>query len=158
MRKLAVILILSLSGCSEKETVFTFYKWNMRESYYLKFNSSDTLYCFNSFEEKNSYTILKDDEKRNIQNILDSISFPKNKINFDRDVNDGETFAFILKQNNNSLKKVRIHAFAGPNQFWAFGRLLDSIKIKHKFIETNKKIEISEMDSMVITKVTFIKK
>ena len=157
MRKLAIITILFLSGCSEKDTDFTFYKWNIRDSYYLKFNSSDTLYCFDTFKEKNLYTILKDDERKNIQNILDSISFPKNRTTFDSDVNDGETYAFILKQDEN-LKKVKIHTFAGPEQFWTFGRLLDEIKKKHKFIETQKKIETSEMDSVVMTKVKFIKK
>jgi hypothetical protein len=158
MRNLALIFILVFAGCqSRKDTDFTFYKWNMRESYYLKFNSSDTLYFINSFEEKNSYTILKSDEKEKIQNILDSISFPKNKTTFDSDVNDGETYAFILKNNKNS-KKVKIHTFAGPEQFWAFGSLLEEIKNKHKFIQTKKKFDLREMDSMVISKIMFIKK
>jgi hypothetical protein len=158
MRNLALILILVFAGCqSRKDTDFTFYKWNMRESYYLKFNSSDTLYFINSYEEKNSYTILKSDEKDKIQNILDSISFPKDKTKFRSDIIDGETYAFILK-NNKGSKKVSIHTFAGPEQFWRFGRLLEEIKNKHKFVETKKKFDLREMDSMVMVKVKFIKK
>jgi hypothetical protein len=100
---------------------------------------------------------LKSDEKDKIQNILDSISFPKDKTKFRSDIIDGETYAFILK-NNKGSKKVSIHTFAGPEQFWRFGRLLEEIKNKHKFVETKKKFDLREMDSMVMVKVKFIKK
>ena len=160
MRNLALILTFVFIGCqSRKDSDFTFYKWSIHDSYYLKFNSTDTLYYINTypFEEKTSYTILNSDEKEKIQNVLDSISFPKKKISFSRSVNDGVTYAFNLKQNNKS-GKLKIHAGAGPNQFWVFGKSLEEIKDSHKFIEIKKVFDLSEIDSMVIVKLKFLEK
>ena len=160
MRNLALLLTLVFIGCqSRKDSDFTFYKWSIHESYYLKFNSADTIYYINTypFEEKTSYTILKSDEKDKIQNILDSISFPKKKISFSNSVNDGVTYAFNLKENNKS-KKLKIHAGAGPNQFWIFGKSLEEIKNNHKFIEIKKVFNLSEIDSMVMVYVKPIEK
>lgn len=160
MRNLALILTLVFIGCqSRKDSDFTFYKWSIHDSYYLKFNSTDTLYYINTypFEEKTSYTILKSDEKEKIQNVLDSISFPKEKTSFSRSVDDGVTYAFNLKQNNQS-NKLKIHADAGPSQFWIFGKSLEEIKNNHRFIEIKKVFNLSEIDSMVIQKLKFVKK
>ena len=160
MRSLFLILILVFTGCqTRKKLDFTFYKWNIRESYYLKFNSSDTLYYINTypFEEQTSYTILASTEREMIQNILDSISFPKDKIDFDSSVDDGVTYAFNLKDKKHT-RKLKIHGHAGPNQFWEFGKSLEDIKNNHKFTEINKEINLTEIDSMVISKLKFVKK
>ncbi|MBF6640234.1 hypothetical protein IVB69_01950 [Flavobacterium sp. J49] len=158
MRNLALIVILVFAGCqSRKGSDFIFYKWNIQESYYLKFNSTDTLYLINPYEEQTSYTILKSDEKEKIQSVLDSISFPQEKTSFSRSVNDGVTYAFNLKKNNQS-SKLKIHADAGPNQFWVFGKSLEEIKNNHKFIKIKKVFDLSEIDSMVFQKVKFVKK
>ena len=124
MKSLFFISLLVFVGCqSETQPDFTFYKWNIRESYYLKYNATDTLYFISSysFEEKTAYTILKPDEKEKIQNILDSISFPKDKIDFDSSVDDGVTYGFNLKDEKHS-QKLKIHGNAGPKQFWEFGK------------------------------------
>ncbi|MCF6133445.1 hypothetical protein [Flavobacterium wongokense] len=160
MRNLALILILVFAGCqSRKDSDFTFYKWSIHESYYLKFNSTDTLYYINTypFEEKTSYTILNSGEKEKIQKVLDSISFPKEKTSFSRSVDDGVTYAFNLKQNKKS-NKLKIHAGAGPNQFWKFGKSLEEVKNNHKFIEIKKVFNLSEIDSMVMVYVKPIEK
>lgn len=162
MRRLVIIVIFVFAGCQspKKDCDFTFYKWNIRESYYLKFNSTDTLYYINTypFEEQTSFTILKNEEKEEIQNVLDSISFPKGKITFDSNVDDGVTYAFNLKKDNKT-RKLKIHGHHnGPKQFWNFGERLDKIKAEHKFIQTNKRFDLSEIDSMVISKVKFVEK
>jgi hypothetical protein len=151
MRILIIILIIAFSGCQspKKEYDFTFYKWNIRESYYLKFNSSDTLYYINAYpsEEQTSFTILSSEEKEKIQNTLDSITFPKDEEYANRSVEDGETYAFILK-NGKQFKKLMIHEYNGLHQFLLFGKSLEEIKNLHKFTQTNKKIELSEVNKM----------
>ncbi len=130
----------------------------MKESYYLKFNSSDTLYYISSLplEQKNSFTILKKEDKKEIQNVLDSITFPENKILFESDVNDGTTYAFNLKREK-EIQKLKVHGrFAGPKQFWIFGERLDEIIRRYQFIPTDKKIDLTEIDSMVINNVKFL--
>ncbi|WP_029272312.1 hypothetical protein [Flavobacterium sp. KJJ] len=161
MRNLTIALILILTGCNKppkKDFDFTFFKWNIHESYYLKFNSSDTLYYINSygFKEETFFTILNKEEKENIQNILDTITFPKND-SYDSLVDDGETNAFILK-NKNQEKKLKIHGHNGPNRFWLFGKSLEKIKIDHEFTKTNKKIDLSKINKMVLMPIppTFI--
>jgi hypothetical protein len=151
MRILAIILIIAFSGCQspKMEHDFTFYKWNIHESYYLKFNSSDTLYYINTypFEEQTSFTILSSEEKEKIQNTLDTITFPKDEEFACRSGEDGETNAFILK-NCKQSKKLMLHEYNGLHQFLLFGKSLEEIKNLHKFTQTNKKIELSEVDKM----------
>jgi hypothetical protein len=155
MRFLVIILILVLFGCKspKKDCDFTFFKWNIQESYYLKFNSSDTLYCINvyGYKKETFFTILNEDEKEKIQNILDTITFPKNDT-YESLIEDGVTNAFMLK-NNNKFKKLKIHGHNGPNQFWLFGKSLEGIKINHKFIKTDKKIDLKEINKMVLFEV-----
>src|SRR4051812_13137209 len=100
IKKYILFFFLIVIGCQspKKNHNFTFFKWNIHESYYLKFNSSDTLYFINTYplEEQTSFTILNEEEREKIQTTLDSISFPKEK-EFVSSVDDGETFAFELK-------------------------------------------------------------
>lgn len=99
MRTFTFVLVIFLSGCQskKKDTNFTFFKWNIRETYYLKFNSSDTLYYINTypFEEQTSFTILSTEEKNKIEMILDTITFPKNDTFVNNLIEDGETYAFL---------------------------------------------------------------
>jgi hypothetical protein len=151
MRILIIILLIAFSGCQspQKKHDFTFYKWNIHESYYLKFNSSDTLYYINTYpyEEQTSFTILSNEEKEKIENILDTITFPKDEEFTNSSIEDGETNAFKLKDNKHS-KKIIIHGRKGPYQFWSFGKSLDKIKDLHKFTQTNKKIDLTEDEKM----------
>ncbi|CAM3052251.1 hypothetical protein SAMN05444143_1182 [Flavobacterium succinicans] len=146
MRILTIILIIVFSSCQspKKESDFTFYKGNIHESYYLKFNSSDTLYFINAYpyEEQTSFTILSSEEKEKIQNILDSITFPKEEKFTNSLIEDGETNAFYLKDKK-LTKKLMIHGHMGPKHFLSFGESLVKIKNLHKFTRTNKKFDLS---------------
>jgi hypothetical protein len=158
MKNLTIVLVLVLTGCksSKKDLDFTFFKWNIHESYYLKFNSSDTLYCVNAYgvEEETSFAILNKDQKERIQNILDTITFPKNHT-FESLVDDGETNAFVLN-NGDQSNKLKIHGFSGPKRFWCVGEVLEKIKLNLQFIRTNKRIDLSEINKMVISEVKFV--
>lgn len=151
MRILSIILIISFSACqsSKKEHDFTFYRWNIHESYYLKFNSSDTLYHINTYplEEQTSFSILSSEEKEKIQNTLDTITFPKDEEYPNRSGEDGETYVFILKYGK-QCKKLMIHEYNGLHQFLLFGKSLEEIKNSHKFTQTYKKIELSDVDKI----------
>ena len=153
IRKHFFFLFLIIVSCQapKKNYDFTFFKWNIHESYYLKFNSSDTLYFINIYplEEQTSFTILNEEEKERIQSTLDTISFPKEK-EFVSSVDDGETFAFELKSEKQS-KQLKIHGHKGPNQFWLFGKSLETIKDQHTFIKINKKFDLSEFNKMILS-------
>jgi hypothetical protein len=160
LKTFSIFLLVLLAGCQspKKKCDFTFFKWNIHESYYLKFNSSDTLYFINTYplEEQTSFTILNTEEKEKIQDILDTLSFPKEK-EFSSLVDDGETYAFNLKKNKQS-QQLKIHGEMGPKQFWQFGQLLEAIKSQHSFIKINKKFDLTEINKMVIDSVSFIEK
>ena len=151
IRILVIIFIIAFSGCQspKKEYDFTFYKWNIHESYYLKFNSSDTLYYINTYphEEQTSFKILSSKEKEKIQNTLNTITFPKDEEFENQSVEDGETYVFILNKGKQS-KKLMIHEYNGLHQFLLFGKSLEEIKNFHKFTLTNKKIKLSEVDKI----------
>lgn len=153
IRKYFFFLFLIIIGCqsSKKKHDFTFFKWNIHQSYYLKFNSSDTLYFINTYplEEQTSFTILNEEEKDKIQSSLDMLSFPKEK-EFISSIDDGETFAFFLKSKNQS-KQLKIHGHQGPNQFWLFGKSLETIKNQHSFIKINKKFDFKDFNKMILS-------
>ena len=159
MRISIVALLLILAGCKspKKDYDFTFFKWNIHESYYLKFNSSDTLYCVDAHGIKleTFFAILNKEQKERIQNILDTITFPKNDTFEDIVFNDGETNAFVLK-NGKESKKIKIYGISGPKQFWHFGETLDKIKLNLQFFKINKKIDLREINKMVISEVKFL--
>lgn len=149
MKILLLFLILYLfSACynPNKDIDFIFSKFNIREAYYLKFNASDTLYYSNVYplEAETSYTILNTEEKEKITNLLESLTFPKNEEFINNTIEDGQTYLFFLKKNNQS-KYLRIHGQKGPKQFWLFGKYLEEIKTKHKFTQINIKIDLSEI-------------
>lgn len=146
------ILILFLS-CQKKDCNFTFFKWNIHESYYLKFNSSDTLYFINTYplEEQTSYTILNNEEKELIQSNLDNLYFPTKK-EYTSLVDDGETYAFELKTKKQT-DQLKIHGHQGPNQFWLFGKRLETIKDHHTFTKINKAFDLTNFNKMIVTPI-----
>ncbi|MBO9586171.1 MAG: hypothetical protein J7574_18555 [Flavobacterium sp.] len=99
-------------------------------------------------KEETFFTILNREEKERIQNILDTITFPKEESFENSKVEDGETNAFVLKSEQ-KFKKLKIHE-SGPKQFWLFGKSLNQLKINHQFVKTNKKIDLKEIKKMVI--------
>lgn len=154
MRVSVIVLVLILVGCKfpKKDFDFTFFKWNIHETYYLKFNSSDTLYCVDVSgynKEESFFTILNKEEKERIQNILDTLSFPKEESFENSKVEDGQTNAFLLRSGN-QFRKLKIHGHNGPNRFWLFGKSLDKLRINHQFIKMNKKVDLKEIKKMVI--------
>lgn len=159
MRICIVALLLILVGCKspKKDYNFTFFKRNIYETYYLKFNSSDTLYCVRNhgIKEETSFAILNKDQKERIEAILDTISFPKQEAFENIIFDDGETNAFVLK-NSKESKKLKIHGVSGPKQFWRFGETLDKIKLNLQFSKTNKKINLREINKMVISEMKFV--
>lgn len=153
MKKVVYLLVAVIIGCQspKKDIDFSFFTWNIRETYYLKMNNSDTLYYINTYpyEEQNYYSILNAEEKETIINILDSITFPNNETSFQSMVEDGKTYAFYLKRDQEE-KKLKIHGRTGPKQFWLLGQKLEEIKNKQKFKPIKKTFQFKEIDSLVI--------
>lgn len=151
MKYLLIILTIIFISCQspKKDHIFIFFKWNIHKSYYLNYNSSDTLYYISTypFKEQTSYTILSFEEKEIIENILDSITFPRIDSFENNSIDDGETYAFYRKRNK-VQQRLKIHGNIGPKQFWTFGKSLEAIMEKHKFTKTNKKININEINKM----------
>jgi len=152
MKICVIILVLILLGCNspKKKHDFIFFKWNIQESSYLKFNSSDTLYCVDAYgiKKQTSFAILNKDQKERIEAILDTITFPKNETFEDSGIDDGQTYAFLLRDISKS-NKLKIHGSAGPKRFWYLGEVLEKITLDLQFTKTNKKIDLREIDKMV---------
>ena len=163
MKKYKIIVLflaILFLGCQspKKNHDFIFFKWSLHECYYLKFNSTDTLYIINTFPIKQtSYTILNKEEKEKIQGTLDDISFPKETEYVNSGIDDGVTYAFSLK-NGKQLKKLTIHGDIGPDRFWLFGKSLEDIKNQNSFTRINKKFDLKSIDEMVIVPAIFIEK
>lgn len=157
IKKYFLFLTIVVSACQapKKNHDFTFYKWSLDESYYLKYNSTDTLYIINAFPfEQTAYTILTIEEKENIQSSLDNISFPIEKDFSNSLLDDGLTYAFSLK-NGKQSQQLKIHGDKGPKQFWLFGKSLETIKDKHSYIKTNKKFDLSIIQKTEMPPVLF---
>ena len=154
MRICIIVLILILIGCKspKKEYDFNFYKGNIHESYFLNFNSSDTLYFTDVYgydKDETSFTILSKEEKEKIENILDTITFPKIDSFQNNKIEDGTTNAFVLRQGKQT-RKFKIHGGKGPSAFWIFGKSLEQMKSTHEFIKINKKIDLRVVEKILL--------
>ena len=144
--KLLPIFLLPFLFCckSKKEDFeFVFFQWNIHENYYLKINSSDTIYWIadNPIEKQTKFAILNKEQKEKIQNSLSSLSFPKEN-HFSSNSEDGVTYAFIYKDKMKT-NNLMLHANVGPKQFWQFGEYLEKVKNDSKFTKIEKKINLN---------------
>ena len=147
------ILIVSIITCcqSKKEDFeFTFFRWNIHEDYYLKFNSNDTVYFVkdNPIEKQVKYAIMNQNEKEKLKEYITKLSFP-DKEKFSTSVDDGLTYAFVYKTNE-KLKKLSIHDNSGSKEFWEFGRFLENLKNEKSFIPIRKKINLADMNDLIL--------
>lgn len=154
MRICIIVLVLILIGCKspKKEYDFTFYKGNIHESYFLNFNSSDTLYFTDVYgydKEETSFTILSKEEKEKIDAILDTITFSKMDSFQNNKIEDGTTNAFVLRKGK-LTRKLKIHGGKGPSAFFIFGKSLEQMKSTHEFIKINKKIDLRVVEKILL--------
>jgi hypothetical protein len=155
MNKLFLLSILILSivtSCQSKEENFelTFFRWNIHEDYYLKFNSNDTVYFIvdNPIKKQIKFAILNKNEKEKLREYITNFSFPE-KEKFSSSVDDGLTYAFVYKTNE-KLNRLSIHNNSGSKEFWEFGRFLENIKNNKSFIPTKKIINLDDMNDLVL--------
>ena len=147
---ITIVLLTILSSCESKteKFEFTFYKWNIREDYFLKINTSDTLYLIidNPIEKVTKFTLLKKSEKEEINKIILNLKFPKTE-HFSSSVDDGVTYAFAVNSNAR-LEKVSIHNNSGPAEFWTAGKYLENLKRNHNFETTSRIINLKDIKSV----------
>lgn len=151
---LAIIFALFLVGCQQKKEKFelTFFRWSIHEDYFLKINSSDTIYFVidNPIENQTKYAVIGKEEKDKIENYISHLSFPKDEY-YSNNVEDGLSYLFFYKDKFRQ-NKILIHAHAGPKEFWEFGKYLESIKNNAKFISTNKKVILKDIQNFMLLK------
>lgn len=147
---LIILIILSLSCQSETEKFeFTFFRWSIHEDYYLRFNSSDTLYLIinNPILKQTKFTLLDKTEKEKIHEIVSNFKFPKKEY-FSSSVDDGLTYAFTVKTKHH-LKRISIHENSGPKEFWIIGEYIESLKRNHDFKTISKVVNLDDMNNLI---------
>ncbi|NHM02599.1 hypothetical protein [Flavobacterium difficile] len=153
MKKLFIITLVILSySCSEKEKKcfenFTYMQSNLKSSYLLKINSSDTVYYLNRYSyELNDlyYFLLIKSEKEKLNNLICKLKFPINDSLFLNDnITDGTTLNFSMDN-----KRLSLHGGEGPKEFWKFAKWMDNLMtskqlkaIKNRAIKFDKILEI----------------
>jgi hypothetical protein len=151
MNKIKFLLIFLLLGCQTKKENYelTFFRWSIHEDYYLKINSSDTIYFIvdNPIEKQTKFIVIEKDEKIKLENLISHLSFPKEE-HFSTNVEDGLSYAFVYIDKN-KRDKLLIHDYAGPKQFWELGKYLEDIKNKSKFTSINRKIDLKKIQKLI---------
>lgn len=148
---LSILILSIITSCQSKKENFelTFFRWNIHEDYYLKFNSNDTVYFIvdNPIIKQIKFAILNEDEKEKLREYIINLSFPK-KEKFSSSVDDGLTYAFVYKTDK-KLNRLSIHNDSGSKEFWEFGRFLENIKNNKSFILIRKNINLDEMNDLI---------
>jgi hypothetical protein len=155
MKKIFIItLMILLFSCSEKETKcfenFTYIQSNLKSSYILKINSSDTVYYLNRYsnelnENDMKYMLLVKSEKEKLSGLICELKFPINDSLFLNDkITDGTTLNFSIDN-----KRLLLHGGKGPKEFWKFAKWIDNLitskqlkSIKNRAIKFDKMVEI----------------
>jgi hypothetical protein len=152
MRKLILVttLLLSLNGCKEKKescfSNFTYSKGNIKISYHLKFNSSDTVYYENTYfygtKKGLNYFLLEKNEKKILDSLVCKFKFPKDSLLLNDRVNDGTTLAFSIDN-----KRLMLHE-TGPKEFWKFEEWMDNVQLYKKLTPIKRKIKFADFRTM----------
>ena len=143
MKKIFIItLTILLYSCSEKGTKcfenFTYIQSNLKSSYILKINSSDTVYYLNRYsnelnENELKYMLLVKSEKEKLSGFICKLKFPINDSLFLNDkITDGTTLNFSIDN-----KRLLLHGGEGPKDFWRFAKWIDNL-ITSKQLKTIK--------------------
>lgn len=147
---LILALLFLLCSCKEKKencfSSFTFFKWNIHESYYLKFNSSETVYYRDAYPPEKPgiyYFLLEKSTRKELDSIVCGFKFPKDSVVNDFNGNDGTTLAFSIDK-----KRLMIHS-SGPKEFWNFEKWLDSVQFCNHRKPINRKVKFESFDKMI---------
>jgi hypothetical protein len=152
MKKLVSIIILVLFCSCEKEKKscyknFTYSKGNIKTSYRLKFNSSDTVYYLDyyPFGKKGlHYFVLEQNEKKILDSLICEFKFPiKDSVISNNQIEDGTTIAFSIDN-----KRLMLHGGKGPKEFWKFEEWMDNLQKYKQLKPIDKKIKFDEFDKM----------
>ena len=152
----ASILILAtlflMCNCKkEKENCFssfTFFKGNIHESYYLKFNSSDTVYYYDRYpmgKKGIHYFLLKESASKELDSFVFGLKFPKDSVLDDFKGNDGTTLAFSIDK-----KRLMLHS-SGPKEFWNFEKWVNHLQFYNTLKPINRKVKFDNFDKMLPT-------
>ena len=153
MRKLvlATTLLLLLSSCGKKKETcysnFTYSKGNIKMSYLLNFNSSDTVYYDDRYfygEKKGlNYFLLERSEKEMLDSLICNFKFPKDSILVNNRINDGTTICFSIDD-----KRLALHGNEGSKEFWKFQKLMDIILNYKQLKPINRKVKFADFRPM----------
>lgn len=153
MKKLVTIIILVLfCSCEKKKEScfknFTYSKGNIRTSYRLRFNSSDTVYYLNYYPfEKTGlhYFILEQNERKKLDSLICDFKFPiKDSLLLNDDIHDGTTIAFSIDK-----KRLMLHGNKGLEVFWYFEKWMDYLQTQKQLKPINRKIKFDDFDTML---------
>lgn len=154
MKKLVsiiTIITLVLISCDKKKeicyTEFTYSKGNIKTSYKLKFNSSDTVYYLDRYPyggKELHYFILERNEKKILDSLICGFNFPINdSVISNNGIEDGTTIAFSI---NN--RRLMLHGNKGPKEFWEFEEWTNNLQSHKQLKPIERKINFDDFDKM----------
>lgn len=154
MKKLLFIIAFVILSCkgTEKEKRcfenFTYFQSNLKHSYLLKINSSDTIYYLNNYSDEVDdlhYFLLEKSEKKKLNNLVCQLKFPQNdSILINNHMLDGTTINFSIDK-----KKLLLHGGRGPIGFWNFGNWIDNLVMSKKRIPLKRKKDTIKFDAIL---------
>jgi hypothetical protein len=129
-------------------TNFTYSKGNIKTSYRLKFNSSDTVYYLDyyPFGQKGlHYFVLKKNEKKILDSLICEFKFPiRDSVLLNDRIMDGTTIAFSIDN-----KRLMLHGHEGPKEFWEFEKWMDYLQSSKQLQPIKRKIKFDKFDKML---------
>lgn len=154
----SVVILLFLCSCKEKKKVekiekncftnFTYSKANIRMSYRLKFNLSDSVYYIDRYPYGRKglhYFLLENDERKILNELTCKLRFPeKDSLFFNSQVEDGTTIGFSIDS-----KRIMLHTGDGPKEFWKLEEWIDNLQTYKHLKPIERKVNIFEFDKML---------
>lgn len=150
---LGIFILLSISSCKQSEEKncfenFTYIQSNLKSSYLLKINSSDTVYYLNRYSyELNDlhYFLLKKSEKEKLNDLICNLKFPiKDSLFLNNNITDGTTINFSIDN-----KRIMLHEGEGPKEFWKFGKWMDNLITSKQLKPIKRKKGAIKFDKMI---------
>lgn len=161
MKRLVPFLLLILLNSCEKKTEscfknFTYSNGNIKTSYRLLFNSSDTVYYLDYYPYRKKglhYFLLEQSEQERLNSLICEFKFPvKDSVVLNNKIEDGTTIAFAI---NN--KRLMLHGNEGPKEFWKFEKWIDYLLPQKQLIPIERKVKFEKFDKMLYLPPPIIK-
>lgn len=150
---LALIISCSKADKDNRSTDSFVYSFSAQHlDYSIKFNDNDTVYFQKRFPEpvSNYYAVIKNNEKRNIIEIIDKINFSRyDSIYEQQNLKDGDGFKFY-KTKKSKVNSIYVYGNKAPEELYHYTIQFNNLSKTFNFKPFDGKVDFGNLSHILL--------